>query len=231
MTIFLTSSPCIPNADKAILNPENGFVDRLRNALPEHPHCLFICSHPDSAYLTDKYAAAMNEAFAGAGMSFASLNVLDGRNDFRASELIAQSDFIILAGGHVPTQNAYFRKINLRWLLRNYQGVIMGVSAGSMNAADNVYVQPEMAGESRPEFQRWVKGLGFTNTNILPHYQQIKDWELDGKRLFEDITYADSMGHTFYALPDGSYLYIENGQEELIGEAYRISNGAIHRIL
>ena len=228
MIAFLTSSPCIPNADRAILNPDNGFVERMRAALPPNPRCLFICSHPDSAYLTDKYAADMDEAFADAGIPFGSLTVLDSRTDEHAAEWIAQSDLIILAGGHVPTQNAYFTRIGLRKLLRGYQGVLMGVSAGSMNGAELVYVQPEMEGESvDPSFSRWLPGLGLTNTNILPHYQQVKDWYLDGKRLFEDITYADSHGHAFYALVDGSYLYIENGLEQLFGEAWRISDGQI----
>lgn len=226
MIAFLTSSPCVPNADRAILNPDNGFVERIRAALPERPRCLFICSHPDSAYLTDKYAGDMDEAFSGAGMPFASLTVLDSRNDDRAAELIAGSDFIILAGGHVPTQNAYFSRIGLRELLIGYQGVIMGVSAGSMNAADMVYVQPELEGESiNPDFQRWLPGLGLTKTNLLPHYQQVKDWYLDGRRLFEDITYPDSHGREFYALVDGSYLYISDGAEQLLGEAYRIADG------
>ena len=227
MIVFLASSPCIPNADRAILNPANGFVERMRASLPEYPRCLFVCSHPDSAYLTDKYAADMDEAFSGAGMPFESLTVLDSRNDEHAAELIDQSDLIILAGGHVPTQNEYFARIGLRELLQGYHGVLMGVSAGSMNAAEQVYVQPEMEEESSPEFKRWLPGLGLTNTNILPHYQQIKDWYLDGKRLFEDITFADSHGHAFYALVDGSYLYIENGEEEMLGEAYRISDGML----
>lgn len=228
MIAFLTSSPCIPNADRAILNPDNGFVDRMRAALPANPRCLFICSHPDSAYLTDKYAGDMDEAFSGAGMPFASLTVLDSRNDDCVADLIARSDLMILAGGHVPTQNEYFTRIGLKDLLAGYQGVIMGVSAGSMNAAAEVYVQPEMEGESiNPNFRHWLPGLGITHTNLLPHYQQVKDWYLDGKRLFEDITYADSHGHAFYALVDGSYLYIENGREELLGECYRISDGQI----
>lgn len=230
MIAFLTGSPCVPNADRAILNPDNGFVSRMRAALPEWPACLFICSHPDSAYLTDKYAADMEEAFADAGMPFGSLMVLDSRNDDRAAEWIAQSDLIILAGGHVPTQNAYFARIGLRELLRGYQGVVMGVSAGSMNAADHVYVQPEMEGESSPDFCRWARGLGLTQVNILPHYQQIKDWLLDGRRLFEDITYADSHCHAFYALVDGSYLYIDGGTEQLLGEAYRIADGQIAQV-
>ena len=226
MIAFLTSSPCIPNADRAILNPDNGFVERMRAALPHHPRCLFVCSHPDSAYLTDKYAADMDEAFSGAGMGFESLTVLDSRTDARAAELIAASDLIILAGGHVPTQNEYFNRIGLRELLREYHGVLMGVSAGSMNAAENVYAQPEMEGESiRPDYRRWLTGLGLTQINILPHYQMIRDWELDGKRLFEDITYADSHGHAFYALVDGSYLCIADGAQTLYGEAHLIADG------
>ena len=126
MIAFLTSSPCIPNADRAILNPDNGFVERMRAALPDRPRCLFVCSQPDSAYLTDKYAADMDEAFSGAGMGFESLTVLDSRTDARAAELIAASDLIILAGGHVPTQNEYFKRIGLCDLLKQYHGVLMG---------------------------------------------------------------------------------------------------------
>ena len=37
MILFLTSSPCIPNADRALLTPENGFLERMRRALPQSP--------------------------------------------------------------------------------------------------------------------------------------------------------------------------------------------------
>lgn len=231
MTLFLTSSPCIPNADRALLTPVNGFIDRLRTALPPYPRCLFICSDPDSHELTDRFARDMFDAFQEAGMPFGQFGVLDGRNDFEAEALVNVSDFIILAGGHVPTQHAFFEKIRLAVLLENYSGVIMGVSAGSMNAASTVYVQPELEGESvDPYFERFVPGLGLTDVQILPHYQQVKDWMLDGRRLFEDITYADSMGHVFYALVDGSYLYQKDGEEFIVGEAYRISDGSIEQI-
>ena len=231
MILFLTSSPCIQNADRALLTPENGFVDRLRAALPEKPRCLFICSDPDSHELTDRFARDMRDAFAEADMPFGQFGVLDGRNAVEAEALVNASDFIILAGGHVPTQNLFFRKIRLAVLLEGYQGVIMGVSAGSMNAASIVYAQPELEGESvDPFFRRYLPGLKLTQTKILPHYQQVKNWKLDGKRLFEDITYQDSMGQVFYALVDGSYLYQENGQEWLMGEIYRIADGKKEQI-
>ena len=230
MILFLTSSPCIPNADRAILNPANGFVDRLKAVLPAQPKCLFICSDPDSPILTDRFGLEISEAFREAGIEWKTFTTLDHRNDEDAKALIWASDLIILAGGHVPTQNAYFREIDLASLLENYQGVLMGISAGSMNSASTVYLQPEEPGESAPDFPRFAQGLGLTATNILPHYQQVKDYTLDGLRLFEDITYADSMGNCFLALVDGSYIYNDGAGELLLGEAYVLEDGSMEQI-
>lgn len=228
MILYLTSSPCIDGAPRAILNPANGFLDRLREDLPQNPRCLFIASSPFDREGTCEFGSHMFIAFAEAGFPFSAYTVLDGYNAEDAEELIAQSDFIILAGGHVPTQNGFFLGINLPQLLLGYEGVIMGISAGSMNSAETVYAQPEEEGETEdPDYQRFVPGLGLTHINILPHYQKVKDNILDGKRLFEDVTYLDSMDNTFYALPDGSYFYARDGYTLLCGMAYRLRNGIL----
>lgn len=230
MIAFLTSSPCIYGAPRAILNPENSFVDNLFSCLPKHPRCLFICSAPDDPGFTDRVSGEMAAAFEEAGMTFASLAKLDRRNQEAAQMLIWQSDFIILSGGHVPTQNAFFQEIDLKKLLKNYQGVVLGISAGTMNAAARVYVQPEEQGESVPEFQRFLPGLGITKINVLPHYQQVKDYFLDGKRLFEDITFADSFGENFFVFVDGTYLLIEDGCTTLYGEALLLRDGCMKQL-
>ena len=48
-------------------------------------------------------------------------------------------------------------------------------------------------------------------------------------RLMEDIVYPDSAGKTFYAIVDGSYLYLDTDarREEICGEAFVIENGAL----
>lgn len=227
MTLFITSSPYVEGADRAILNPINGFVDRLKEVLPPNPRALFIASHPDSHDLTCHWGADTVSAFALANMAFSSYAVLDGYNADEAGFLIQNSDIIFLAGGHVPTQNAFFQEIGLREILEDYDGVVMGISAGSMNMADVVYVQPEEPGESVPEFERFVPGLGLTDVNICPHYQKVKDSMLDGLRLFEDITYADSIGSCFFALPDGSYIYQDEDCLLLCGKGYRICDGIL----
>lgn len=104
-------------------------------------------------------------------------------------------------------------------------------SAGTMNSAEVVYAQPELEGESiDKEYERFLSGLGITKLMILPHYQDLKDDILDGKRLFEDITYPDSHGREFYALEDGSYFVVENKTTTLFGAAYLIKDGNIKQI-
>ena len=227
MTVFVSSSPFIDGADRAILNPQNEFVERLQAVLPPNPRVLFVCSNPEDRDGTCRFGADAVSAFAMAGMAFSSFHILDGGNQEDAPYLIADSDLIILAGGHVPTQLEFFHQIHLRELLEDYGGTVLGISAGSMNMACEVYIQPEEPGESVPSFRRFDEGLGLVNVSILPHYQKARHYTLDGMRLYEDVTYPDSMGHEFFALPDGSYFYQDEDGLVLCGKAYRIHNGIL----
>ncbi len=227
MICFLTSLPVTEGT--AGLNPANRFAGEMRRCVRPRCRGLFICSDPD--YDNDTEAGYMKQDFEDSGLSFESFSVLDGRNAEDAAELVGNSDLIVLTGGHVPTQNRFFHRIGLRELLKGYGGVIMGISAGSMNSADVVYAQPELEGEAAdPGYRRFLTGLGLTKTVLIPHYYGIKDNILDGMRVMEDITLPDSMGRTFYYIPDGSYLYSEPGREELRGEAYLVKDGSITRI-
>ena len=229
MTYFLTSSPCLP--DSPSQNPVNGFVDELRKALPDPCRALFIASDPDNPEHTYRFYHDMPGSFAEIGIPFTQADVLIRENQDQCGELIAGADVIFLCGGHVPTQNRFFQDINLRERLKGWDGVIVGVSAGSMNAADVVYVQPEEPGEAAdPNFRRFAAGLGLTKIMLIPHYQMVKDNMLDGMRLYEDITYGDSMGHRFHVMVDGTYLLGRDGREELRGEAYLIQDGTLTQI-
>lgn len=231
MTLFLTSSPCIFGAPKAILNPANGFFEKLHAAIPEMARCLFVCSDPDDYRFTDRVSTEMQMAFREAGFPFLAWKTLDRRNRENARDLVEESDFIVLAGGHVPTQNCFFGEIGLGDLLRGYPGTVMGISAGSMNCAAMVYAQPEERGEAiDPAYRRFLPGLGLTFVNILPHFNQWREWWLDGMRLLEDVTVPDSFGHRFFVLTDGSFLRACGGKTELFGEAYLLEEGILRKI-
>ena len=228
MTCFLTSSPMIPELEEPVLNPANGFAQRLRDCLPDLCRVLYVCSDPDHPEETDFYAGEMRFSLEEAGIRLRAFTVLDRRKQRRALSLVRRADLIILAGGHVPTQNRFFREIGLKRLLRRFDGVLVGISAGTMNCAETVYAQPEEEGEALdPDYRRFLPGLGLTKRMILPHFQMICDQVLDGLRVIEDIAFPDSFGREILIFPDGTYLRVRDGREEVCGEAWRLADGVM----
>ena len=234
MTVFLTSSPTGPLDQSRVvhgIDDKNQLIENLNRYWKADAGCLLICAAPSQADQNDEMRAHMMDALTQSGFPFRTFDLWDDRTEDFSQAALCSYDVLFLGGGHVPTQNAFFRKIQLREKLRKFDGVVIGISAGSMNSAELVYAQPELPGEATdPNYARFLEGLGLVRINLLPHYQMIKDAVLDGQRVFEDITYADSMGREFIAIPDGSYLLSEQGTAAVYGEAYRIADGAMEKI-
>lgn len=230
MIIFLTSSPTGPlDGSRKVdgLDKKNHFVDNLKKYWKEDSRCCIIAANPYNYSMNDEMCDFFRNVLIKENFSIQCFHLIDHRYSIYD---IHQYDVIILGGGHVPTQNQYFKDIELREKIKDFDGIVIGISAGSMNSADIVYCQPEEDGEAiDPNFQRWITGLNLTKTNLIPHYQMVKDRYLDGMRLYEDITYKDSIDHQFIVLVDGSYILID-GKETIYGESYMISNNQIKQI-
>lgn len=235
MILYMTSTPGGINRATGrpeLLSNKNHFVDRLKGDWKPHSKCVLIASEPDDAKFNSAMAKTYLECFNRSGLSMDSIDVLD-RREPKTVEMLDRFDVVILAGGHVPTENAWFHQIRLREHLQHFRGIVIGISAGTMNCAEVVYAQPEEEGEAvNPHYQRFLEGLGLTKTKVIPHYNQTIDAVLDGKRLFQDITFPDSMGESFYCLTDGAYIRkdTKTKKEMLYGEAYLISDGEIGMI-
>lgn len=224
MHYFLTSNPIM--LDKTEINPANCFIENLNALIDTECNILYIASSPDAYDITDYYADELKVALSNSKLSYKSFITFDMRIMNELDSLIKSADVIILAGGHVPTQNQFFLNINLKVKLSHFDGVIIGISAGSMNSAETVYAQPELEKEANNDnYIPFLSGLGITTHQIIPHYQLIKDETINGKRLFEDLTYPLSFDNQFLALNDGSYIYGNSDSETLFGEAYLIHNG------
>ena len=232
MTLFLTSSPTgcpfEPGPQPPALDRRNAFIDRLRAAWPEEPpEGLLLAADPEAHAANDEAAGFFAGCLARAGLRLESMTVCDSRNQDEIGGLLARCNFLILGGGHVPTQNHFFSAIGLPALLQSYEGIVLGISAGSMNAARIVYAQPEEPGEATDhQYCRWMAGLGLTDISIWPHYQYAKDKAVDGTPLME-IALADSKRRPFFALPDGSYILCADGHETLYGEGWYFSAGRV----
>lgn len=234
MIVFLTSSPSgpldVPNYDK-LLDEKNGFVENMKQFWKPEMKGLIIAASPDCFEGNDEMQDFFENAFRNSGVPVTGFDLWDYRSQDICEETLTQYDVVMLGGGHVPTQNSFFEQIGLREMMEQYDGIVIGVSAGTMNSADTVYAQPELVGESvDPEYARYLRGLGLTEVMVLPHYQMVKDSVLDDRRLFEDITYGDSYGNRFIALEDGSYIRIMNDETRLYGRAHLISDGVLTTI-
>lgn len=234
MIVFLTSSPTGSLDQSRVvegLDEKNSFVENLRIYWKNDARCLIISASPEDYEANEEMTEFFCGAVKKAGLSCSVFDLWDGRTEDTSAENLHSYDVIFLGGGHVPTQNAFFQKISLKENIQDFRGIIIGISAGTMNSAEVVYAQPELPGEAAdPSYERFLSGLNLTKTMILPHYQMVKNNELDGQRVIEEITYGDSYGKQFLALPDGSYLLIADRTETIWGEAYEISNGSIRQI-
>ena len=236
MTLFLTGSPT--RFGEPFFTQDNGFRAEVQAALAQvtgpdrKPRVLLISAAPDDRGFTDSVRKGMSDCIHASGIGTEKIVMLDRRNAAKAPELVRWADWIILCGGHVPTQNRFIHEIGLKELMKSFDGVVMGCSAGSMNCADHVYSHPELPGEARdPQYKRWLRGLGLTDINLIPHFEQVRYALVDGLRLFEDVAFPDSWGHRFYTFRDGGYVIQKKGRPaELRGEAYEITRGAMRRI-
>ena len=163
MTLFLTSSPSgcpfEPGPAVPVLDTRNHFVANLRAVWPDHAVLgLAIAADPYAYEQNDEMCRVFAQSFANAHLPLTALIPCDARNAEEIGSLLPQSGFVMLCGGHVPTQNHFFAQLGLPGLFHNYHGIVLGVSAGSMNAAHIVYAAPEEPGEAAdPHYSRYER--------------------------------------------------------------------------
>lgn len=239
MILFLTSSPSGDLDGKYIcegFDNRNGFADEIKKVWKDNARVLMISAFPDNYYGNEKMKSFFIDVVEKTKLSCSAFDLWDARvlnaEENYSARKLRNYDVIVLGGGHVPTQNAFFHKLNLRESIKDFEGIVIGISAGTMNSADEVYAQPEEKGEAiDPGYRRFITGLGITQINVLPHYQMVKDNYLDGLHLFNDISIPDSVGRKFIAIPDGSYIVEKTGCPAVIhGKAYLIENGKMNTL-
>lgn len=228
-TVFLTSSPIReygPDCQRPELYPDNRFVELLGERWPDRGRCLMIAAFPDAHSHNDEMTAVYREAVEHAEFPVSRFDLWDDR--IPALTDLEDYDVVFLAGGHVTKEGRWFEEIGLQGLLEGWNGLIIGTSAGSMNAARLVYAWPEEPGESyRPPEELFYPGLGLTETVILPHLNKLAHARLDGRLLVEEIARDHSWGHRFLAIPDGSFVLAENGEARVYGQALLVADGEI----
>ena len=236
-TLIMSSSLTVYEKDKdgnefaRIIDNDNGFLDNLRKCMKSRKCMVVISGNPKKKRFGDPNEIT-KKSFAMSGIPFDEYIYVSDINKEHIAEYIKKADCINLFGGHLPTANAFINELNLKELLKDYNGVIIGASGGAMNMAENVYCIPEVEGEHNDKsFNRILNGLALTNINIIPHYKLFeKKVFTDGIKMLEDILLPDSCKTPMIALPDRSFIIQQGNGVEIFGEAYLLKDGQITQI-
>ena len=90
-----------------VLMQQNGLLDRLKSIWKQNAKILMICADPTDYEKNDCVCDCLKEAFPMSGLSVSYMDKCDNRN-LHAIEDLQNTDVLILAGGHVPTQNRFW---------------------------------------------------------------------------------------------------------------------------
>lgn len=235
MVIFLTSS-FIEYATEADYTPKpldgsNGFKENLSRYWKTDARVLYFVGDPDDFSENDFKKREFENCLKLAGFSVAEVKIFDHRCREDLRSLMHWADVVYLSDGRGPKQNTFINEAGLKEALQEFEGIFIGLSAGTINAADEVFMIPELPGEvSDPDFPYHMKGLGLTQMNIIPHIQYFTRISFDGKRLIEDILRPQSRKHRFYLITDGSYFMINGDSAFFYGKGWALENEKLYEL-
>lgn len=232
MILYLTSS-FIPYQETGSYEKKTpgqcyGFFDDLKSEWPESANILYIPCNPTSTEENEHQKRCLQDVLELKGLKVSGIQILMEEDKGSLPELMAGADVIYLSGGHAPSQLSFMKRIGLKEALLTYKGIVMGLSAGSMNAAYNVYLAPELDDEAvDPNYVRFSDGLDLTNIQIIPHADVMKKAKIGHKDFITDVVIPDSYGTRFYLITDGSYFKVKNGKTTFRGVGEIIEDGKI----
>ncbi len=230
MKVFLTSHLLNYKKvnDKYIptkINNDNGIVDQLKDNLKGTRGMVFFASSKSDYPKTDSYASVLFESLKLSGISFDNYYIIDDRFKGSIKDVIDKCYMVFIAGGDTLEEIKFFNEINLRNILKDYDGVIMGQSAGSINLAYDVYNSPECIEDLEKE-SKW-QGLCKTRISIEPHFIYSDENFSEDEKLQRKEVLKESYNRVSYGILDGSHITDIDGEVKFYGECYKIENGNI----
>ena len=235
MILFLTSRlntrVMDENGNKITIPIENvnGVLDNIKKYLSGTNRVVYVSNDPNNVIENEERIKNMMDSFSLSNLNFNEKILLDARNKKDAKNIILGANIVILSGGKILCQNKFFRSIRLKKILKHFNGIVIGMSAGTMNLCKTIYNFPEENADIKE--RRWVKGLGLYDKIIIPHFDgetnayQIECEEVD---VVNDYIFPASHKKEFLGIPNGSYILIDgNKNVSFFGEMYTIKDGKV----
>lgn len=210
-TYILTSM--FPNG----LNDE--VAEQFQELIKKRERFAFVASEFEKIHeTTDKYFSFFLNMFTEKGINFENAYVVDGRmNVDEAQKAVEEADVVWLSGGDTLTEYNYLKQYGLEKIIKEHTGVVIGMSAGSINLAETS-ICTLSCGCYKKEI---YNGLGCVNISVEPHF--VKD-------VVSDEVLELSKKYVIYGLCDDSMIVFSNKGTKFYGEIYKISQACIEQI-
>ena len=180
----------------------------LKNVVSEM-NIAFIASTPDNYERSDEQISRFKKYFGDIDIIFKNIYLIDSRTTKEeAKDIINNCDIIFLLGGSPDLQMKFIDNYELGELIRTVK-IIMGVSAGAMNQGSRVIYIDDYDNFELKDYP----GLNFTDVNVYPHY------DLNNQDCLDEVKKIASHHHVI-CIPNESFVYIDNGNIEIIGKYY-----------
>lgn len=164
----------------------------------------------DNSYRKKKL---LTDYFRNIGASTITFVDYSDSNKMIAKKMV-DSNLVYFTGGQTSILIERLKKVGADNLIHNYDGIIVGRSAGALALCRKCLITCRSNSKSKI-----VDGLGLANLTLKVHYKPEKD------PLLEQLSRQGKI----YAVPMGSALVYEKGVCSSIGDAYLFENGRKHR--
>lgn len=192
----------------------NGFSELqskyLSKDLRNCNNILFVPSDYDNEKYTI-YKDKIISWFDNIGISFKENHLVsldDELNDY---------DVIFLMGDNPIKQIEIINKINLKNLI-NKAKVVIVVSAGAINLSNEAIYYNDYS-----EKIEIYDGIGLTDINVYPHF------DINNKEFLEEVKMVSKI-KALIALPNESFIKLDDEQIEFCGDCYKVANDNIIEI-
>jgi len=168
-----------------------------------------------------KYGEIMRAYFKDLGakrIEFAEL--LDSLQEI--TEKVNASDLIYLPGGDTRLLLKRLRDSGTDSLLRKYNKVIIGNSAGALALCRDYVI---VKGQGAALETKVALGIGLANFGVCVHYRSLRE-EYSGESLDKELKgLSEKVNVKIYAIPEQCALIYDEGNLEFVGDIYLFCKG------
>ena len=135
-----------------------------------------------------------------------------------AQKAVSKADVVWLSGGDTPVQYGYLQEYGLDTILKEHQGVIIGMSAGSINMAE-LAICTLSSGHVR---QQIYQGIDCVDISVEPHFIP--------EKVSEELLEL-SQKYVIYGLRDDAIIIVKKKEVTFCGDVYELWDGKLQKAL